>query len=87
MATHQPRMMDPPPPALELFDLDEAFSDVKSQTDKFSDDKHLDSCVLEASWILGLDDGMYEDIDEKGVLAKRVLRQTGNTVILKCMSS
>ena len=31
MATHQPRMLDPPPPALELFDLDECFLDVRTR--------------------------------------------------------
>ena len=86
MATHQPRMMDPPPPALELFDLDEAFSDVRVRlanlTDRFSDDKHLDSYVKEASWILGLDYCTNEDIDEEGVLAKQVLHHIGTKVRL-----
>jgi len=66
MATHQPRMLDPPPPALELFDLDECFSkDTQTRlaelTNQFTGDKNdtnLERYILEARSILGLDDGV-----------------------------
>ncbi len=59
MATHQPRMLDPPPPELELYDLDECFTDVRVRlaqlTDQCSNQSNLDHYLEEAGWLLGLD--------------------------------
>ena len=59
MATHQPRMLDPPPPALELIDLDECLTDVRVRfaqlTDQCSNNSNLDHYIEEAGWFLGLD--------------------------------
>ncbi|KAL7528720.1 hypothetical protein ACHAXR_007796 [Thalassiosira sp. AJA248-18] len=85
MATHQPRMIDPPPPALELFDLDECFSDVRVRlaqlTNRFSDNKHLDNYIKEAGWILGLH-ANEDDSAADGVLSKQYLHHMGNKVRL-----
>ncbi|KAL7549810.1 hypothetical protein ACHAWF_013064 [Thalassiosira exigua] len=82
MATHQPRMMDPPSPALELFDLDECFTDVRVRlaqlANRCSQDGSLDHYVREAGWILGL--GLDGDDDESA--AKRILHQMAKAVSL-----
>ena len=55
MATHKPRMIEPPPPALELFDLDECILDVETRLNKlahkYRDDSELDMFVEEAGLI------------------------------------
>ena len=72
MATHQPRMLDHPPPALELFDLDECFTDVRVRlaqlTEKFSDSSDLDHYLQEAGWILGLDANKVDGESPKQLL-------------------
>jgi intraflagellar transport protein 52 len=59
LATHQPRMLDPPPPALELFDLDECFTDVRVRlaqlADECSDLSNLCEYLQEAASVLDLD--------------------------------
>ena len=59
LATHQPRMLDPPSPALELFDLDECFTDVRVRlaqlADRCSDHSNLDEYLQEAAGVLDLD--------------------------------
>ena len=63
MATHQPRMLDPLPPALELYDLDECLSkDTQTRlaelTNQFAGDKNdtnLERYIQEARSILGMD--------------------------------
>ena len=83
MATHQPRMIDPPPPALELFDLDECFSDVRVRlaqlTNRFTDDKNLDHYIQEAGWILGLDIHVGDETMD-GELSKQLLHNVGKKV-------
>lgn len=84
MATHQPQMMDPPPPALELFDLDECFMDVRARlaqlTNRLSgDDEHLNYYIREAGLILGLDAGKGDTTTDE-VLAKNILHQIGTQV-------
>ena len=84
LATHPPQMMDPPPPALELFDLDECFSDIRARLSKITnrysdDDSTLDEYLQEAGSILeiidvGLDDGVGDGKMAKGVL-NRVVQQ------------
>lgn len=72
MATHQPRMLDPPPPALELYDLDDCFSkDTQTRlaelTNQFTGDKNdtnLERYIKEARSILGIG----SDVPPKQVL-------------------
>lgn len=83
MATHQPRMLDPPPPTLELFDLDECFEDVRVRlarlTNKCSNDEDLDYYIQESGWILGLD--MQEGGESRnGQLSKQLLHHIGKKV-------
>lgn len=56
MATHQPRMLSPPPPALELFDLDEDLTDVRTRlaqlTNQFKDDSNLELYLQEVAGFL-----------------------------------
>eukprot|EP00956_Cyclotella_meneghiniana_P016736 scaffold26687_cov51-Cyclotella_meneghiniana.AAC.1 len=55
MATHKPRMPEPPPPALELFDLDELLLDestrLRKLTAKYHEDKELELFIEEAGLI------------------------------------
>ena len=55
----EPHILDPPPPALELFDLDECFVDVRVRlaqlTDQCSSHSNLNHYLEEAGWVLGLD--------------------------------
>eukprot|EP00804_Cyclotella_cryptica_P001584 CCRYP_014934-RB/>CCRYP_014934-RB protein AED:0.07 eAED:0.07 QI:2957/1/1/1/0.33/0.25/4/386/448 len=63
MATHDPKMILPPPPALELFDLDESFLDVRIRlhklSRKFHEDKDLNIFVEEAGLLVVPD--VYQD--------------------------
>mmetsp|Transcript_11683 Transcript_11683/g.25054 ORF Transcript_11683/g.25054 Transcript_11683/m.25054 type:complete len:472 (-) Transcript_11683:1374-2789(-) len=83
MATHPPRMIDPSPPALELFDLDECFSDVRVRlaqlTNRSSDDKDFDRYIQEVGWILGLDTHQG-DTAVGADLSKQVLYLMGKKV-------
>mmetsp|Transcript_23305 Transcript_23305/g.49412 ORF Transcript_23305/g.49412 Transcript_23305/m.49412 type:complete len:436 (+) Transcript_23305:580-1887(+) len=78
MSTHPPRMMDPPPPALELFDLDECFSDVRVRlsqlTNQFIDDSDLEDYVQEAGWIIGLHSKDRLQMGAKDVLYRACAR-------------
>ena len=55
----EPHILDLPPPALELFDLDECFVDVRVRlaqlTDQCSSHSNLNHYLEEAGWVLGLD--------------------------------
>ena len=55
MATHKPRMIEPSPPALELFDLDECVLDIETRlnklANKYRDGNELDMFVEEAGLI------------------------------------
>ncbi|KAL9183403.1 hypothetical protein ACHAXT_005190 [Thalassiosira profunda] len=88
MATHPPRTMDPPPPALELFDLDESFADARVRlaqlTNRLSEfDFCLEHYVNEAGWILDLDVGADDASEE--AMAKRVLHHVGEQIFLSKM--
>jgi intraflagellar transport protein 52 len=56
MATHPPQMIAPPPPALELFDLDESFLDIRTRLQKaaakFNNHNDLEYFVEEAGSIV-----------------------------------
>ena len=79
MTAHPPHMIDPPSPALELFDLDECFSDVRIRlsqlTNQFSDDTDLDHYIQEASWIIGLDS---QGLDQTKLVLYNVCRQVSS---------
>jgi len=83
MATHDPRMPEPLPPELELFDLDDCFADTRSRLvrlgDTYADDCNLTEYIQEAGWILGVDGGCHEEEEEKAkhvlyAVAKRILQ-------------
>ncbi|KAL7467489.1 hypothetical protein ACHAXS_007741 [Conticribra weissflogii] len=78
MSTHPPRMMDPPPPALELFDLDECFSDARVRlsqlTNQFADDLDLEDYVQEAGWIMGLNSKDRLEMGPKDVIYRACVR-------------
>lgn len=82
MATHVPTMPAPPPPLLELFDLDDCMTDTSTRLarlgDKCVDDCDLANYVEEAGWILGVDGGCHEDEEEK---AKHVLHTVAETIL------
>ena len=81
MATHQPRMLDPPPPALELFDLDECFTDARVRLARL-DHSNLDEYLREAACIL--------DLDAKtvgGESPKHLLHYIGTQVRIFCPDS
>ena len=76
LATHPPQMMNPPPPALELCDLDECFSDTRVRlaniTNQFADDSNLDEYIQAFGSILGIDVDVV-DATADGVLSKQIL--------------
>ena len=71
MATHAPRFPAFPPPQLELFDLDNCFTDVHTRLERLFDsceeDSHsqLTHYIQEAGWILGVDSACRRDADEE----------------------
>ncbi len=79
LATHQPQMMDPPPPILELFDLDECFSDIRLRlakiTNQFSGDSKLDEYIQEAGSNLKIDVDTDDTANVDGALSKQLLRK------------
>ena len=58
-ACYHPRMPSMPPPALELFDMDEQFTSDSARlaqlTNKFKGDDDLENYILEAADVLGVD--------------------------------
>ena len=86
MATHPPRMVDPQPPALELFDLDEDLSDVRVRlarlTNQYKDDSNLDPYLQEVTRILGLN---VNDVGGE-MSPKHVLHYIGEQVGLPIIS-
>jgi intraflagellar transport protein 52 len=84
MATHAPRMPELPPPELELFDLDECFTDIRTRlarlADKCSEDFDLVNYVRQAGWILGVDGGCRGDEDDEGK-AKHVLLAVAKVIL------
>jgi len=78
LATHPPQMMNPPPPALELFDLDECFSDIRVRlaniTNQFADDSKLDEYIQATGSILGIDVDVVGATDD-GILSKQILHR------------
>jgi intraflagellar transport protein 52 len=82
MATHEPKMIAPPPPALELFDLDESFLDVRIRLhklrSKFHEDEDLNVFVEEAGLLVVPDMYQYEEWSLHGVqLSKYLLYRVG----------
>lgn len=85
LATHQPRMLNPPPPALELFDLDECFLDERTKLDqianRFAYDADLKDFIQEAGWIFAPNVIENEDgSSDEELLAKKVLHQVAKDV-------
>ena len=87
MSTHPPRWVDPPPPALELFDLDENLSDVRVRlarlTNQYKDDSNLDPYLQEVTRILGLD---VNDVGGGRMAPNNVLFYIGEQVGLPVIS-
>lgn len=85
MATHEPKMTTPTPPALELFDLDESFLDVRNRLHKlrikFHEDEDLNVFVEEAGSLVVPDMYQYEEWSLRGVqLSKYLLYRVGEKV-------
>jgi intraflagellar transport protein 52 len=84
MATHAPKMPEQPSPELELFDLDECFTDVRTRlarlAEKCSEDCDLAHFVHEAGWILGVDGGCHGDEDDEEK-AKHVLHAVAKMIL------
>jgi len=79
-------MPTPLTPELELFHLDDCFTDIRTRlvrlADNFEDD--LAHYVQEAGWILGVDGGCHEDDEEK---AKHVLHAVAKMILQSKMHS
>lgn len=71
-AVFPPAIREPPPPALELFDLDESFASETNRlaylTNKCYGDADLEYYIMEAGHILGLK--LPDDFNAKGVLSE-----------------
>jgi intraflagellar transport protein 52 len=85
MATHSPKMMEPSPPSLELFDLDECLLDERTRlhklANKYQTDSELDLLVEEAGSIIIPD--VYHDDEWRlnGIeLSKYLLHHVANEV-------
>ena len=86
MATHAPRMPTPLTPELELMDLDDCFTDIRTRLVRLADkvDDDLAHYVQEAGWILGVDGGCHDDDEEK---AKHVLHAVAKMILQSQMHS
>jgi hypothetical protein len=78
-------MLNPPPPALELFDLDECFLDERTKLDqianRFAYDADLKDFIQEAGWIFAPNVIENEDgSSDEELLAKKVLHQVAKDV-------
>ena len=89
-AVFMPCMRELPPPALDLFDLDEAFSSEKLRlaqlTNKCNDDD-LEYFVRESGEILGVSDNIRTEIAPEGMEPeeKSVLTVTGRKILVRVL--
>lgn len=89
MATHAPIMPEPQPPELELFDLDDCFTDTRTRLvrlgEKYAGDcNNLTEYIREAGWILGIDGDCHEEEEEK---VRHVLHAVAKMILQSKMHS